>query len=281
MAKLLSHHDPDHIHAMCGVLTLIHIFYRFRLIILDVKDAGFGIKLDEDLLSMIIMNLPQVTSFVFSFVPTKKGVDGFIIWKEYRWHAFIFTTQLWLLTAMLLFQRHMLPEGLKYEKIYRITIVLGTKFFARMATNHYPPQESTIRGMYTNSLARFVATYAQFLGAAMLMIGLPGDDLGLLFYGISIIQLNAFNMTMRKKKKIGPAMTQVYYSLMISSGYYLFLGRRWYADFPSGIFDPRVKMFHMATIAYIMRCKLRSDRFTTWIVAISCIELMEQKFGLF
>ena len=67
MAKLLTHHDPYHIHAMCGLLALVHYLYRFWLVICDVPDAGFGTTpnhLWQDVACMTIMALPNATSFL-------------------------------------------------------------------------------------------------------------------------------------------------------------------------------------------------------------------------
>ena len=97
MANLLTHHDPNHIHAILGFTALIHWFYRMYLLTLDVPNVGFGENPALDVLGLAIEIAPNVSSFVFRHVPTKKSSDGFTIWKEYRWHALIFAGKMWFL----------------------------------------------------------------------------------------------------------------------------------------------------------------------------------------
>ena len=65
MAHLFSHHDPYHIHAFFGFLTLFHFFYRFTQLLKDVEDSGFGVDINQDILCLLIMILPNLTSFLF------------------------------------------------------------------------------------------------------------------------------------------------------------------------------------------------------------------------
>jgi len=284
MAKLLTNHDPSHIHAICGVLALLHYFYRFRMLVLDVENSGFGQNLQQDVFSMIIMALPNATSFLFHIVPIKKGVDGFTIWKEYRLHAFVFAVKLWLLLAMLLYSQYRHPDtGLKYNVYYRAAFEFATMWCAQYVTNLYPPQVSTIRGMYTgNSFMVFLAGFLQHLGRASIFCGTPDpkDGISMCWLSIFVIQLNAFNMTLRKKRIIGPKTTQTFYTIMLGSAAYLLFFRRVWVNPPSGPFDPMFKALYLALVAYYCR-KQGVDRFSSWIVALSVISLVSTQFGLF
>jgi hypothetical protein len=198
MAKLLSHHDPYHIHAICGIGALVHFLFRFRLIFLDVDSAGFGRNLPWDVVSMLVLALPNVTSYVFTIVNVKKN-DGFSIWKEYRDHAFVYAAKLWLFIALLLYAKHFQPhQGLKYEHYYRVAAEFGTMFGLQYVTNQYPKQTSTIRGMYKHPLFQFIAGFLQFMARATMFYGTPDpqDMLTACFLALVIIQLNAFNMTL-------------------------------------------------------------------------------------
>ena len=298
MAKLLTNHDPGHIHAMCGLLALVHYLYRFWLVICDVPDAGFGTTpnhLWQDVACMTIMALPNATSFLFTIVRAKKGLDGFTIWKEYRWHAFVFAFKLWLVMAMLLYRKHfVLPtpnsdqqqqqqHGVwKYEVYYRAAFEFATMWAAHYVTSLYPPQVSTIRGMYTNPSLVFFAGFMQFLGRASIFCGTPDprDDINVLILAIFIIQLNAFNMTLRKKRITGPQTTQAFYSIMLGSALYLFLVRRFLEFPPTGLFDRKLKAVSLAAVAYY--CRLQGcDRFSSWIIALCAIAVASQQFGLF
>ena len=288
MAKLLTNHDPYHIHAMCGLLALLHYFYRFRLAVLDVPDSGFGQNLQLDILSMTVMALPNVTSFLFNIVRAKKGLDGFTIWKEYRLHAFIFAIKFWLLLAMLLYSKHSMTynhqhgSSLKYEVYYRAAFEFATMGAAQYVTSMYPPQVSTIRGMYSkSSFMVFFAGFLQFLGRASIFCGTPDprDNISVLWFSILVIQLNAFNMTLRKKRIIGPRVTQAFYTVMLGGAFYLFFVRRFMFNMP-GPFDRSSKAVYLAGVAYYCR-KQGCDRFTSWLVSLSLIAVASQQFGLF
>lgn len=282
MAHLLTNHDPNHIHAICGFAALVHWLYRFYLLFLDVPDAGFGKNAIQDTLCMILMILPNVTSFVFTIVPIKKGIDGFTIWREYRWHAAIFAGKMWFLQALLLFVKYNYPEGLKHEIYIRAAIEFGTMTAAQYVTSLYPKQESTIRGMYKQGWSVFLAGFIQFLGRAAVFTGPPDhrDDMAFSIVAVFFIQLNAFNMTLRKKRITGPRTTQALYSGMLISAFYMVAARRFWAAPPTGFFEPRVKLFYLAGLAYYAR-RQGVDRFSSWIVALSAVAIATQQFGVF
>lgn len=286
MAKLLTDHDPAHIHALFGLLTLFHIIYRLNLLFRDVRDIGFGSNWQQDQVSLILMSLPNVSSFVFEHVPVKKGTDdGFTIWKEYRWHALIFAGRCWFMMLFLMACRQYYNSDgdLPYllNKGFRIGVVFMAMILAKVATDSYPPQVSTIRGMYKSSFTSFIAGFMQYLATSMTLVGSSTDDFGLQFYGLSVVQLNAFNMTMRKKRKIGSFTTQMFYSTMLSTGLYLFLLRRFIEQPPYGIFEARFKFVYLAIIAYVTRVKLRQSRFMAWIVGLTITEVLENKYNFF
>lgn len=281
MAKLLTHHDPYHIHAFFGLLTLIHFVYRIFLLVADVEDSGFGKSLPQDVFCMIIMILPNLTSFLFTIVPVKKGLDGFTIWKEYRWHATIFTFRSWIFIALFLYEKHFQPEGLKYMPIYRVLICFTTMYCAQLATTMYPSQETTIRGMYSGFWSGFAAGFLQFLGTSFELCGSPKDDISVNYLMVIVIQLNAFNMTLRKKRKVGQTAARTFYSILLASSFYLFNIRRFAEDPPTGLFDPRIKIIYLALISYYFRRCLSYSRFFAWAMGLSCIHIVSNTFDIF
>lgn len=274
MAKLLTHHDPNHIHAFFGALTLIHFFYRFSLMLMDVENCGFGRDIREDIFCMLLMPLPNITSFLFTIVPVLKGKDGFTIWREYRWHATIFTFRSWFFLTILLYTKHFQPEGLVYMKAYRVILVFTTMVCAQIATKSYPPQASTIRGMYASTWSSTAAGFLQFMGTSVFLCGAPTDEISIHYLSIIVIQLNAFNMTLRKKRKVGARTAQACYSIMLGSSAYLFGIRRFMEIPPSGLFDYRLKTIYMAVISYCFRRFLRYNRFLAWSVGMAAFAMM-------
>lgn len=285
MAKLFTDHDPNHLHALFGIMNVLHFIFRFRLLLKDVRDVGFGTNWQQDQVSLLLMSLPNATSFVFHHVPVKKGTeDGFTIWKEYRWHAAIFNLRSWLFILFFVLQRHFYSSDgdvVPYHRFVRAGLVFMAMYLAKIATDAYPPQTSTIRGMYKSSFSSFAAGFMQYLGTGMCLIGSAKDDIGVQFYGLSIIQFNAFNMTLRKKRIIGPFSTQLFYSIMLTSGFYFFLVRRMIEDPPTSMFESRLKFVYLASIAYFSRVKMRQSRFMAWIIGLIAVEAIEKQFGVF
>jgi hypothetical protein len=282
MAKLLTHHDPGHIHALVGLLNIIHYIYRIFFLVVDVDNGGFGINLNSDIFCLLLMTLPNVTSFIFTIVRDKKGTDGFTIWSEYRAHAFLFAAKLWLLLCMYVYAKHFVPGGRFQNEIYiRATAEFATMAAAHYITNLYPKQESTIRGMYKDhQLGIFLAGFMQFMGRAAIIYGTPDprDAIALMVLSMAVLQLNAFNMTLRKKRLIGPKTTQTFYSVMLLLGFYMIALRRFLATPPTGLLDPRLKFLFPAALAYYCRRYASLDRFTSWIVALATLETLNNKF---
>ena len=70
MAKLIQHnnHDPYHVHALVGLLTLLHFFWRFCWAVVwrgDRANAGFGSNPTLDTIALVLLPLPNLTSFLF------------------------------------------------------------------------------------------------------------------------------------------------------------------------------------------------------------------------
>ena len=107
----------------------------------------------------------------------------------------------------------------------------------------------------------------------------PNDNITVCIVALMIIQLNAFNMTLRKKRITGPRTTQAFYTTMLGAGFYLIFFRRLWHLPPTGILDPRLKFFFVSSMAYACR-RLGMDKFLSWIAAISTVSLLHQRGGL-
>lgn len=277
MTKLFTSHDPNRIHATFGFINIVHMFYRVNVIFKDkLPEAGFGQNLYEDLLCLVLMALPNITSFILP-VPVMKKVDGFHIWQEYRWHALIFVARSWLMIGLYVYEQHFQPDGLKYDFFYRLGAVYMTMYLAQTVTNLYPKQTSTIRGMYKSSIGSSVVGLLQFMATALLLVGPKKNFISTNYIAVAVIQLNAFNMTLRKKRKIGAKTSQMYYTVMLVLSFYLLFWRQIRHDIPTSLFDERFRYYHLAVIAYSYRRFGHFDRFTTWILGLSTYEILMGK----
>jgi hypothetical protein len=165
----------------------------------------------------------------------------------------------------------------------KYTAEFATMAAAQYITNLYPKQESTIRGMYKDSsLGILLAGFMQFMGRAAIIYGTPDsrDFIALMVLSMAVLQLNAFNMTLRKKRLIGPKATQTFYSLMLLLGFYMIALRRFWDYPPTGVFDTRLKFLFPASLAYSCRRYANFDRFTSWTIALATIETVNQQFHL-
>jgi len=130
--------------------------------------------------------------------------------------------------------------------------------------------------MYESSVSVFMAGFIQFLGRAVMLYGTPDprDMIPTLILALMVVQLNAFNMTLRKKRIIGPTTTQTCYTVLLGSGFYLMVVRRFWNDPPKNTWDPRFDFVYLALIAYGCRRQAGMDRFSSWIVALIAMAVL-------
>lgn len=135
--------------------------------------------------------------------------------------------------------------------------------------------------MYPSTLGSTLAGFVQFVGTSLILLGTQKDDISLQFSAISGIQLNAFNMTLRKKRIIGGRTSQISYSCMLLLGMYLLVFRRFAEDPPEGMFEPRFQYLYLASISYFARRFLHCSRFVSWTIGLLAMEAAEKQLGLF
>lgn len=92
MAKLITNHDPYHIHKILGVSVLLHYLYRFALLFRhgtafptseDPQVAAAGVFLHA-MLSWSSLLLP---------LPVKRNFTRPMIWPEFRLHSIAFASR--------------------------------------------------------------------------------------------------------------------------------------------------------------------------------------------
>jgi len=250
---------------------LVHFFWRFGWAVFwrgDRESAGFGASLGLDAIALVMLPLPNLTSFLFSGVPIvkPKGSEGDTIWQEYRLHAALFACRSWVMLMLLCYQRHF--GNLSYLPLYRACIVTLTMLAAKAATQRFPAQVSTVRGFYPEAKwASNAAGFAQYLGTAGTLIGTE-YDIGLHWLAITVIQFNAFFMTLRKKRIVGPTFVSVAYSLLLLSVTYMFLLTSMLKHPPVSGWDGRLHFVYLAATAFQLR-RTGFSRFSAWGVAMA------------
>lgn len=185
MAKLLSHHDKFHMHAILGMLALLHFAYRFAMLFLWTTDS-----FQPDLwavASYAIHVLLHFSSFQFH-LPTKRLWTKPMIWPEFRLHNAIFAYRN-LIGAILgtWFPEWWLRDLSLTSTCVKLAVVLGACKAADMATERlgdkdkrttnampYPPStpprvESFAKHFYAKS--QFAATSLAVFGGPVLAFG--------------------------------------------------------------------------------------------------------------
>lgn len=118
MARLLTNHDPGHIHALLGSMVLLHFFYRTLLVILygDAFPVGhyYVYSYDnsntksvpwEDIALVLLHALLPLASLVLP-LPVTRNFNSPMIWPEGRLHSLVFGSRHVIATIFWLMVRH-------------------------------------------------------------------------------------------------------------------------------------------------------------------------------
>ena len=174
--------------------------------------------------------------------------------------------------VVLCYQKHFGTLPYWFMPVFRACLATAAMMLAKLATESFPAQISTIRGFYGSGWAVFAAGYAQYLGTAGTLVGTE-YDFGLHWLAITVIQLNAFFMTLRKKRIVGPNTVQALYSLLLLSVTYLFLLTSMIKSPPVSVLDARLQFTYLAAGAYGLR-RAGFSRFSAWGMALAFAEVV-------
>jgi hypothetical protein len=217
MPKLFSSHDPVHIHAIVGFACLVHIIGRVAgTLLFSWQNMGFNGSA-YNLACIVLHAGPNITSFLFRNVPQRKPLatssTAMAIWKEYRWHSLIFAIRSWCCLLLSWIEQNNGP--MQYAKVLRCGVVLLALYFAKYASAHNPQETTTIRGAFNSPGLRVFLIGAQFMATSDILLG--GADTSFTnFVALSVIQLNAFNMTLQKKKLVHALAAKAIYVLLLA-----------------------------------------------------------------
>ncbi|CAB9517804.1 expressed unknown protein [Seminavis robusta] len=214
-SKEERHFIIPHIHKILGVSCLVSFAYRYAH--LGATDGNFGPNFGTLCFILLHFSL-HASSFIFD-IPKKRIREGYRIWPEFRWHAMGFTSRS-LAFMLLMWQEqmngisHRFPH--KSEGCYQemdLVIVLATCAFADFGST-IEHHSNTIRGVtFTDPFEQWYASEVQIYLTAYCIVGYRRYTLHLL--AISIIQCNAFMMTMRRKNVASQTVLTAIYSLML------------------------------------------------------------------
>lgn len=269
MAKLLSHHDKFHVHALLGLTALLHFAFRFGYLFLYRKESFSQDFTSAALLSVHI--LLHVTSFQFE-LPRNRLWTKPMIWKEFRIHNAIFA------------YRHLIATGLGIwfpdwwwrnpplsSMFCKVALVLGACKAADLATDWIgDTSKRTTNAMpYPSKVARNVEQTAkwfyaksQFAATAIAAFGPPG----LSFCSAFAIEIASFLMTLVRK---GIIEARTYHIIYAASLFIMFPAM--VATLHSGDGDAEVAIFRVSCAAFFgVHCRMFRGwgKYRVWLLAI-------------
>ena len=223
MAKLLTHHDPLHLHAMLGGLTLLHFIYRWALVFATGSSFSPGEPFGLSMASVALhIALPTVSLLLP--LPAKRNFAAPMIWPEFRLHSLLFSSRHALACiASLAFGSTIAPASSTSFMaalssvgcgmvLNHATLLLatGATFLVgdreRRTTNAMPypasvpaPEVAHTRHMYRG---------AQLFAGGLLHAG----DATLSFLPLLAIQIAPFMMTLVRKGRASPAAMHCVYA---------------------------------------------------------------------
>ena len=300
MAKLLTDHDPGHVHAILGCVALLHFLGRILNAFL-LGDAfpytGTTSGLCMDLLLVSVHSLLPSASLLLP-LPTKRNFKNPMIWPEFRLHSLIFASRHVLATLFWLVARHVknstaatslrdrellitsqhsdglfsMPLG---PFLVMMGLIHGTMYGATQVTKNYGCKENrTTNAMPYNSdvtpldkqRAKRLYTYAQFLAAAFILAGDPT----VAFVPLTGIQAAPLLMTLVRKGKCSAATYHCIYTWSLLFPYFIMIrvSHTGLYDWAPVSFVGRNAVVCTASLAFWMRTgPWHLSKHTVWLVA--------------
>lgn len=240
MAKLFTHHDRFHSHALVGGIALIHYFYRFVL----VCWTGTSFPEHENRWFQTACVLLHVLLPLLSFqipLPAKRNPKKPMIWHEGRWHSLIFATRHVIATLCSLWC--LWPNPQQFERfssawwytlagdiLAKQALTVTTCRLAKIVSDKYGDriQRTTNSMPYPDNvdeeqqlvIKRFYSSM-QFAATSLCLIGDPTAA----FWPLFAIQGATFLMTLVRKGFVSAATYHRGYALQLRFNCLVFLIR--------------------------------------------------------
>ena len=223
MAKLITNHDPYHIHKILGLLALLHYTYRFALL---YQHGNAFPSFESTRISTCCVILHGLLSWSSLLLPLPKNriFTKPMIWPEFRLHSITFATRHVVATVLTL--NDLWPDENHYllHALVRSAVVLGAVKAAAVITDRHGCREQrTTNSMpYPDAVApeqrvgiKKSYALAQFAATAVCLL----PDASMNFAPLLAIQMAPLMMTMVRKGKVGAGTYHRVYALSLYLGY--------------------------------------------------------------
>jgi len=270
MAKLLSHHDKFHVHAILGLTALLHFFFRFAYLFGKFQDSFTPGVVSA--LTLGVHVLLHASSFQFA-LPKNRLWTKPMIWREFRIHNAIFA------------YRHLigayigiwLPEfwwrspGV-VSILLKVALIFAACKAADVATEHAGSEDKrTTNAMpypqktanNVEQVAKWFYAKSQFAATSLAAFGTPS----LSFLSVLAIEIASFLMTLVRK---GIIETRTYHIVYAASLFIMFPAI--VATLHSGDYQATVATFRALCVCFFaceMRMNYKYNKYLTWAVSIA------------
>ena len=279
--SLFTHEDPLNVHKSLGFACLAHFIVRLFLFSIGCWYAPrdpllFGSASPETPVLITLHAALSLSSLVFR-LPARRIKEGTRIWPEFRLHSIVFALRALLSMLLVWFdEAYPSPTGPRYW--VNICIVFATMSAADLSTNLLPDisRSHTIRDLDASPAAKTAFSYMQFVGTVGTLLGLRSYTGQ--FIVVSIIQVFAFTLTLRRKNLISHSAALVFYSLHLAIGFtvanfevFIYMGLAGIALAPTLAIIAMMLRIHVGLSKYIVWAAMAAvvtwARYTTPIVA--------------
>ena len=271
------------LHAILGLYVFSHFLYRYLLFFTHHGDGDMGfdalnVSVDSKyteyatIFAMIFLPhlLLQLSGFAF-LLPSKRHPDGNRIWPQYRWEALLFCTRC-LSLSFIAWRRKVndwkIDDG-SCSIIPAAFCVLLTMVLADQSANLYGKEKSrTIRDLKAPQWSQYLMSSAQFHATVYCI--LISNTLSVQIAALTVVQLSAFGMTMRRKGFISQKEGVLLYALVLLVGMVV-------------IFDDlrRRSIFNLALClgnsTAVLRMYFRMNKYIMWSGVLAIISFLQRK----
>jgi hypothetical protein len=207
--QLITKEDPMHIHKTLGIACMLS--YIFRIAQTGPSDMGFARFPALTVPTIVLHLLLNVTALEFK-IPSRRISSGYRIWPEYRLHSLVFLCRSLAVMAVFWYEQTF-EKSPNYDWNLAITIAgLLAADLSSYSQRQYA--SSTIRDLDTADWVKFLFSVAQFFGSANILYGLR-YRYSIHMLSVTVIQCNAFMMTVRRKNLAGHTTLVTLYGLAL------------------------------------------------------------------
>lgn len=210
--QLVTKEDPSHVHKTLGILVLLSFFFRWSQF--GASDLGFAKYPHLTVPTIALHFLLNASSFIFK-IPKKRISSGYRIWPEYRLHSLVFAGRsLALATLFYVETTFHLPQN----NAWNLVIVLATMAFADLFSwSRGQYRSSSVRDLSAPAAVKYFFSFAQFGATTMVLFGQRRYTMP--WAMLTIVQVNAFLMTLRRKNLASQTLLVTIYGSMLAFGF--------------------------------------------------------------